>query len=83
MAVEAETVPIRNPELVDVVFRVQQAESKQATAETLSNKNRIKSYDAALLAWTDAEDMSRRLISGNQVRLENTLGHAYADLSIS
>ncbi|KAF5375208.1 hypothetical protein D9758_000005 [Tetrapyrgos nigripes] len=47
---EGEPIPVRNPELVDVLLKVQQAEKKLDGA-----------YDAILSALSDAEDVARRL----------------------
>ncbi|THU88457.1 hypothetical protein K435DRAFT_782041 [Dendrothele bispora CBS 962.96] len=62
---EGEPVPVRNPELVDVLLKVQQAEKKlNASSEAKSGKGSKKgvaAYDAILAALSDAEDVARKL----------------------
>jgi signal recognition particle subunit SRP68 len=66
---EGEVIPIRNPELVDVLLKVQQADTKMESSEqdALIGRPRIKAYDPILQAWTDAEDVARKLMEGDQV----------------
>ncbi|KAK7468555.1 signal recognition particle subunit srp68 [Stygiomarasmius scandens] len=62
---EGERVPVRNPELVDVLLKVQQAEKKlNASSEAKSGKGSKKgvaAYDAILAALNDAEEVARKL----------------------
>lgn len=80
---EGQPVPVRNPELVDVLLRVQEAEAKitePAGAESASNKGvrkgksgghgskkGVAAYDAILLALSDAEEVARKLVEAQQV----------------
>ncbi|KAH6917676.1 hypothetical protein BKA70DRAFT_1382472 [Coprinopsis sp. MPI-PUGE-AT-0042] len=73
---EGEPVPVRNPELVDVLLKVQDAEGRLAEAQgqgSASGKSHLKSkkgvaaYDAILLALSDAEELSRKLSEAQQV----------------
>ncbi|KAI3622264.1 signal recognition particle 68 [Moniliophthora roreri] len=69
---EGEPVPVRNPELVDVLLKVQQAEKKLKTQQgsldgkggqtsAAGSKKSVAAYDAILLALSDAEDVARKL----------------------
>jgi signal recognition particle subunit SRP68 len=73
---EGKPVPVRNPELVDVLLRVQDAEArleghKVAPGDKLHKESRSKkavaAYDAILLALSDAEDVARKLVEAQQV----------------
>lgn len=86
---EGEPVPIRNPELVDVLLKVQgadeklkQAEREQSGKQTgeikdggkkgkigkgTRSKKGVAAYDAILLALSDAEEVSRKLVEAQQV----------------
>jgi signal recognition particle subunit SRP68 len=73
---EGKPVPVRNPELVDVLLRVQDAEArlegrKVASGDKSHKENRSKkaiaAYDAILLALSDAEDVARKLVEAQQV----------------
>ena len=73
---EGEPIPIRNPELVDALYKVQKVEEKASLkeiSEKHSGGNRIRAYDAVLQVWTDAEDVARKLMESNQVRNFNLL----------
>lgn len=79
---EDQPVPVRNPELVDVLLKVQEAENKlgaekgaqgkgdkgkkKETAGSGSKKG-VAAYDAILLALSDAEDVARKLVETQQV----------------
>ncbi|KAI0638821.1 hypothetical protein C8Q77DRAFT_1077790 [Trametes polyzona] len=86
---EDEPVPIRNPELVDVLLKVQDAEDKLAQATKTEEKSAsapsaegdkkgkgahgarskrggVASYDAILLALSEAEDVSRKLVEAQK-----------------
>ena len=69
-------VPVRNPELVDVLLRVQDAEArleghKPAFRDKPYKENKSKkgvaAYDAILLALSDAEEVARKLVEAQQV----------------
>lgn len=79
---EDEPVPIRNPELVDVLLKVQEAEEKLTQARKAeekgvdagekskgarSKRGGVASYDAILLALSEAEDVSRKLVEVHKV----------------
>jgi signal recognition particle subunit SRP68 len=74
---EGQPVPIRNPELVDVLLKVQEAEqrldgfeqgSSSEPKKTGTSKKGVAAYDAILLALSDAEDVARKLVEAQQVR---------------
>lgn len=81
---EGQPVPIRNPELVDVLLKVQEAEARLDGKEKVGSgegaakgkkpvgggsKKGVAAYDAVLLALSDAEEVSRKLAEAQQVRL--------------
>ncbi|EIW60874.1 uncharacterized protein TRAVEDRAFT_119859 [Trametes versicolor FP-101664 SS1] len=85
---EDEPVPIRNPELVDVLLKVQEAEEKLTQARKAeekgadaSEKSRgvrskrggVASYDAILLALSEAKDVSRKLVEVHKVRAHSMI----------
>ncbi|KAK0465651.1 hypothetical protein IW261DRAFT_1523509 [Armillaria novae-zelandiae] len=68
---EGEPVPVRNPELVDVFLKVQEAEKKldvydERKVKAGGSKKSVAAYDAILLALSDAEDVARRLKEAQQ-----------------
>ncbi|KAK0446456.1 uncharacterized protein EV420DRAFT_1570666 [Desarmillaria tabescens] len=68
---EGEPVPVRNPELVDVFLKVQEAEKKldiyeEKKVKMGDSKKSVAAYDAILLALSDAEDVARRLKEAQQ-----------------
>lgn len=77
---EGKPVPVRNPELVDVLLKVQEAERRldgqykgdggakgtRPAKETRSKKG-VAAYDAILLALSDAEEVARKLVEAQQV----------------
>lgn len=75
---EGESVPIRNPELVDVFLRVQEAEEsllqssqqgeKGKTSKSKGDRGKISSFDGVLLALSEAEQVARKLVESQQVR---------------
>jgi signal recognition particle subunit SRP68 len=80
---EDQPVPVRNPELVDVLLRVQDAEARLAGGSGsqthavkgtprrglgASSKKSVAAYDAILLALSDAEEVARKLAEAQQVR---------------
>ena len=78
---EDQPVPVRNPELVDVLLKAQEAEAKlgaekgaQGTGDKgtqkgtgSGSKKGVAAYDAILLALSDAEDVARKLVEAQQV----------------
>ncbi|TFK91525.1 hypothetical protein K466DRAFT_659987 [Polyporus arcularius HHB13444] len=81
---EDEPVPVRNPELVDVLLKVQEAEERLSAAEKpggdehgksekgkagkgARSKRGVASYDAILLALSEAEDVARKLAEGQKL----------------
>ncbi|KAH9938962.1 uncharacterized protein BXZ73DRAFT_89066 [Epithele typhae] len=67
---EDEPVPIRNPELVDVLLKVQEAQERLAEGKPdgehgkgkgVGSKRGVAAYDAILLALSEAEEVSRKL----------------------
>lgn len=66
---EGQPISLRNPELVDVFLKVQEAEAKLGGREqNTSSKKGVAAYDAILLALSDAEEVSRKLVEAQQVR---------------
>ncbi|KIY45731.1 hypothetical protein FISHEDRAFT_66788 [Fistulina hepatica ATCC 64428] len=63
---EDEPVPIRNPELVDVLLKVQEAEARLETFGAATSKKAVAAYDAVLLHLNDAEDVARKLSTANK-----------------
>jgi signal recognition particle subunit SRP68 len=88
---EGEPVPIRNPELVDVLLKVQDGEAKlraqqgakdraqgEGDASKASKSKRgVAAYDAVLSALSDAEDVARKLAESQQV-INLVLAHEIA-----
>lgn len=81
---EGEPVPVRNPELVDVLLRVQNAQSKLLTeqeasrkakseAGAASGKRAVAAFDAILSALSDAEDVARKLAEAQKVQSKNEI----------
>lgn len=65
---EGQPVQIRNPELVDALLRVQEAETRlNASKQSKSSKKGIAAYDAVLLTLSDASDLAKKL-ADTQVR---------------
>lgn len=84
---EDEPVPVRNPELVDVLLKVQEAEGKLAESakgddkgdqsaseekgkkvgKGARSKRGVASYDAILLALSEAEEVARKLVEAQKV----------------
>ncbi|KAH7344439.1 hypothetical protein B0J17DRAFT_635426 [Rhizoctonia solani] len=62
---EGQPIPVRSPELVDVLLRVQQAsEGLPATGQThkpTQTRGLITKFDAVLLALSEAEDVAKKL----------------------
>ncbi|KLO06310.1 hypothetical protein SCHPADRAFT_882944 [Schizopora paradoxa] len=73
---DGQEVPIRNPELVDVLLQVQKAEAALkaeggAQGEGKMSRGRksrkgVASFDAVLAALSDAEDVTRKLVETQQ-----------------
>lgn len=80
---EGQPVPVRNPELVDVLLKVQEAEARlggnasgkptdgSKPQKEVRSKKGIAAYDAILLALSDAEEVSRKLVEAQQVRFND------------
>jgi signal recognition particle subunit SRP68 len=80
---EGQPVPIRNPELVDIFLRVQDAtaqlkggsapkppvsdETKKGKKHHHKSRGKIAAFDAVLQTLSDAEDLARRLLESQQV----------------
>lgn len=66
---EGQPVPVRYPELVDVLLKVEKAETSLDRQQLGGKKSRlgVTSYDALLLALSDAEDVARKLQETQQV----------------
>jgi signal recognition particle subunit SRP68 len=80
---EGHPIPVRNPELVDVMLKVQDAEARlegekapeRKAADSKEKRNEkgnrskkgVAAYDAVLLALSDAEDVARKLVEAQQV----------------
>ncbi|KAJ7051238.1 hypothetical protein C8F01DRAFT_999796 [Mycena amicta] len=64
-------VPVRNPELVDVLLKVQEAERRLADGESKkaasTSKKSVKAYDSILSALSDAEEVARKLVETQQL----------------
>ncbi|KAG9310266.1 hypothetical protein JVU11DRAFT_9384 [Chiua virens] len=76
---EGQPVPVRNPELVDVLLKVQEAEGKisvprhggdtgngKGKKKGLVSKKGVAAYDGVLLALSDAEEVARKLMEAQQ-----------------
>ena len=90
---EGQPIPVRNPELVDVLLRVQEAEAKiAAPREALENrgtgdkrkqkgrlgsKKGVAAYDAVLSALSDAEEVARKLAEAHQARTSSSSSGYY------
>jgi signal recognition particle subunit SRP68 len=87
---EDEPVPVRNPELVDVLLKVQKAQSKlradqgqtqgdktkkSAPGSGVAGKKGVAAYDAILLALSDAEDVARKLAEAQKVSVAFMIVH--------
>lgn len=71
---DEEPVPVRNPELVDVLLRVQRGQAKlkastdeKGKAGVTSGKKGVAAYDAILLALSDAEEIAKKLAEAQKV----------------
>ncbi|KAF8213756.1 hypothetical protein K438DRAFT_1804601 [Mycena galopus ATCC 62051] len=68
---EDQPVPVRNPELVDVLLKVQEAEHRldgfQQGSSSSTSKKGVAAYDAILLALSDAEEVARKLVEAQQL----------------
>lgn len=81
---EGQPVPVRNPELVDVFLKIQEAEGKIGVTRDDKGKKKgkghgskkgVAAYDGVLLALSEAEDVARKLLEAQQVRESNFNGH--------
>ncbi|KAJ7171773.1 hypothetical protein C8R43DRAFT_1085070 [Mycena crocata] len=73
---EGQPVPVRNPELVDVLLKVQDADqrlngfeqgSSSDSKKAGTSKKGVAAYDAILLTLSDAEDVARKLVEAQQL----------------
>ena len=78
---EGKEVPVRNPELVDVLLQVQSAEArlqgredapksdeaKGKQSKTSRSRKGVAAYDGVLAALSDAEGVARKLVESQQV----------------
>nr|GAT46032.1 predicted protein [Mycena chlorophos] len=65
---EGQPVPVRNPELVDVLLKVQDAELRlEKGVGSSTSKRGVKAYDAILSALSDAEEVARKLVEAQQL----------------
>jgi len=75
---EGKPVPIRNPELVDALLKVQEAEAKLAATKkhpggdkvqsgSNTTKRSVGAYDAVLSALSDSEEVARKQAETQQV----------------
>ncbi|KAG6830856.1 hypothetical protein H0H87_006916 [Tephrocybe sp. NHM501043] len=72
---EGTPVPIRNPELVDVLLKVQEAEARlNGEKKEKSSKKGVAAYDAILLALSDAEEVARKLVEAQQINGSTSSG---------
>jgi hypothetical protein len=80
---------VRNPELVDVLLKVQDGEARLAEAQSqafsgskggVRSKKGIAAYDATLLALSDAEEVARKLTEAQQVFPQSYLPYQTAHL---
>ncbi|KAL1709384.1 hypothetical protein EV121DRAFT_194906 [Schizophyllum commune] len=71
---EGEPVSIRNPELVDALLKVQDAEARLAAFDSKkgSSKKNVAAYDHVLAALSDAEELARKLSEAQQLRGAST-----------
>lgn len=83
---EDQPVPVRNPELVDVLLKVQDAEhrlngfqqgSSSDSKKAGTSKKAVAAYDAILSALSDAEEVARKLVEAQQVCLYQSIGMSY------
>ena len=75
---EGKPIPIRNPELVDALLKVQEAEAKLTVAKRSPGGDKVRSgsnitkrgvgaYDTILSALSDSEEVARKLAETQQV----------------
>jgi signal recognition particle subunit SRP68 len=75
---EGKPVPVRNPELVDTLLKVQEAEARLAAAKKSSGGDKVPSgtnitkrsvgaYDTVLSALSDSEPVARKQVETQQV----------------
>jgi signal recognition particle subunit SRP68 len=79
---EGQPVPVRSPELVDVLLRVQQASvglptPGQGKLKPAQSRGLITKFDAVLLALSEAEDVAKKLVEAQRVRHNCCTGNFY------
>lgn len=78
---EGKPVPVRNPELVDTLLKVQEAEARLAAAKKPSGGDKVQSgmnitkrgvgaYDTVLSALSDSEQVARKQVETQQVGVD-------------
>jgi signal recognition particle subunit SRP68 len=78
---EGKPVPVRNPELVDALLKVQEAEAKLSPGKkssggdkvqlgTNTTKRSVGAYDAVLSALSDSEEVARKQVETQQVGVD-------------
>ncbi|KAJ7151623.1 hypothetical protein C8R46DRAFT_1229155 [Mycena filopes] len=81
---EGAPVPVRNPELVDVLLKVQEAETRLEqggdSKKSSSSKKGVAAYDAILLALSDAEEVARKLVEAHQLSGSTSTGGGTRDI---
>ncbi|QRV76779.1 signal recognition particle 68 kDa protein [Ceratobasidium sp. AG-Ba] len=68
---EGQPVPVRSPELVDALLRVQQAsvglpDASQGKPKATQTRGLITKFDAVLLALSEAEDVAKKLVEAQR-----------------
>jgi signal recognition particle subunit SRP68 len=71
---EGQPIPVRSPELVDVLLRVQQASvglpaTGQASVNPAKSRGLVTKFDAVLLALSEAEEVAKKLADAQKVCL--------------
>ncbi|KAF8887719.1 hypothetical protein BD779DRAFT_1525871 [Infundibulicybe gibba] len=74
---DGQPIPVRNPELVDVLLKVQDAEAKldgqsqgnsgEMKPKGSGSKKGVAAYDAVLHTLSDAEEVARKLVEAQQL----------------
>lgn len=67
---EGQPVPVRYPELVDVLLKVEAAELAVETSGSKKSKSGVTAYDGLLSSLSDAEEVARKLKESHQVIYE-------------
>lgn len=84
---EGQPVPVRSPELVDVLLGVQQASqglpaiSQVSAAKPTKSRGLVTKFDAVLLALSEAEGVAKTLADAQKVRGETILAGGTRELT--